>query len=154
MEYIPWIRSLVGHAPVILNFAIGVVTDEAGRVLLQRRGDRTRDVWGFPGGGVELGESLEATTVREVFEETGLKVRPTALIGVYSAYQDSYPNGDQAQTISTVFACEIESGHLRADGVETVGLDWFALDQLPDLLNTQHQHIASDLRSKRVGVWR
>jgi mutator protein MutT len=154
MEYITWIRSQVGHAPVILNFAVGVIQDDGGRVLLQRRGDRERDVWGFPGGAVELGESLDETVRREVAEETGLKVRVTGLLGVYSRYHDSYPNGDQAQVISTVFTCAADGGQLQADGKETVDLAWFALNQLPELLNAQHRDIAADLYKGGSGIWR
>ena len=38
MDYIKWIRSKVGHEKVILVFAGGCLFDDAGRVLLQRRG--------------------------------------------------------------------------------------------------------------------
>lgn len=87
-DYIRWIRGQVGHQRIFLNFAICAVFDDAGRVLLQRRGDREPAPWGFPGGAVELGESVEEAAVREVHEETGLTVAVSDLIGVYSKYED------------------------------------------------------------------
>ncbi|CAI9414393.1 NUDIX domain-containing protein [Nocardioides sp. T2.26MG-1] len=73
-DYIGWLRAQVGHDPVLLNFAVAVIRDDEGRLLLQQRGDRSGDaVWSFCGGAVELGESVEQGVVREVLEETGLK---------------------------------------------------------------------------------
>lgn len=40
--------------------------------------------WGYAGGSVELGESVEQTAERELFEETGLKAQKLELLGVYS----------------------------------------------------------------------
>jgi ADP-ribose pyrophosphatase YjhB (NUDIX family) len=58
-----------------------VVVDEAGRVLLVRRGtEPLRGQWSLPGGLVELGERLLDAVVREVAEETGLAVEPLELI--------------------------------------------------------------------------
>jgi ADP-ribose pyrophosphatase YjhB (NUDIX family) len=59
-----------------------VVTDDQDRIVLIRR--RDNDLWALPGGGMELGESIVDTAVREVKEETGLDVEVTGLIGVYT----------------------------------------------------------------------
>ena len=53
-----------------------VVTDDQARILLIRR--RDNDLWALPGGGMELGESIVETAVREVKEETGLNIEVTA----------------------------------------------------------------------------
>ncbi|MBN1093772.1 NUDIX domain-containing protein [Blastococcus sp. TML/M2B] len=59
-----------------------VVLDEAGRLLLIRRGHAPSEgMWSVPGGRVEPGESLTEAVVREVREETGLAVRPGAVVG-------------------------------------------------------------------------
>lgn len=153
-DYIRWIRDRVGHARIFLNFACCVVSDEHGRVLLQLRGDREGSVWGFPGGAMELGESAEQAAVREVREETGLDVTVTALLGVYTRYEDSYPNGDVAQTIAVAFHAHVDGGALTIDGDETLGLQFHDLTRLPPLVNQQHEDIASDIRAGRRGVWR
>jgi len=63
--------------------AVRAVVVVAGRVLLVNayRGD-TSDLWVPPGGGAETGTSLHDNLVREVREETGLRVRPGRLAGV------------------------------------------------------------------------
>jgi 8-oxo-dGTP pyrophosphatase MutT (NUDIX family) len=65
--------------------------------------------------------------VREVWEETGLLVRPARLIGVYGgpAFVVRYPNGDETQYVSTFFECVVESGEPRADGDETPAVSFW-----------------------------
>ena len=59
-----------------------VVHDEQGRLLLIRRGHApSAGLWSVPGGRVEAGESEPAAVVREVAEETGLRVRPDRVLG-------------------------------------------------------------------------
>ncbi len=59
-----------------------VVHDDAGRLLLIRRGHPPNaGTWSLPGGRVEPGETLEQAVVREVREETGLAVRAGAEVG-------------------------------------------------------------------------
>jgi 8-oxo-dGTP diphosphatase len=59
-----------------------VVLDDAGRLLLVRRGrEPSRGLWSLPGGRVEPGESEAAAVAREVLEETGLPVRVGPLVG-------------------------------------------------------------------------
>ncbi|WP_425484562.1 NUDIX hydrolase [Haloechinothrix aidingensis] len=60
----------------------GVVHDPAGRLLLIRRANEPgKGLWSVPGGRVRPGESDAQALVRELREETGLEVRPGALLG-------------------------------------------------------------------------
>ncbi|MCA0972095.1 NUDIX hydrolase [Halobacillus litoralis] len=152
VDYIKWIRSKVGHDPIILNFAGGCVVNDQGEILLQKRADK--GVWGFPGGALELGESVEEAVKREVQEETGLKVELTKLIGIYSKYFDEYPNGDQAQTIAYFFELKVLGGELSAHDKETIELQFFRPDDMPELVNQQHRDALLDYIEGKRGVVR
>ncbi len=60
------------------------VTDD-GRVILLRRGiEPGRGSWAQPGGFLEVDETVTEAAVRETLEETGLRVRPGEIVGLYS----------------------------------------------------------------------
>lgn len=130
-DYLRFLRSRVGRRKILLVYASACVEDDAGRLLWQQRGDF--GWWGLPGGVLEYEEDLETCVVREVYEETGLHVVPTRLVGVYSSpdYDVRYPNGDEVQQITFCYACRITAGHLAADGDETRALAWFTPDERP-----------------------
>ena len=63
---------------------IGGVVIEGGRALLIRRGNEPlMGQWSIPGGTLELGETLEEGTARELTEETGLEVKVIEMIEVF-----------------------------------------------------------------------
>jgi len=65
--------------------ASGVIPREGDEIWLLRRNIPPGDGrWTFPGGYVDLGESVPDAAVREAFEETGLNVRIDGLLNVYS----------------------------------------------------------------------
>ena len=106
-------------------FGVSVVVIQDGLVLLQLRADS--QVWNLPGGFVEDGESLAEAGVREVREETGLAVRLTRLVGVYSR-----PHWRVGGNHQTVFAAEVTGGSLRDfEPAETLDARFFNPSALP-----------------------
>lgn len=112
--------------------ASAVVTDEEGRVLLQRRSDNAR--WSVPGGAMELGESIADTAVREVKEETGFDVVIERLVGIYSdpGHVVAYSDGEVRQQFSICFACRIVGG-AAATSEESMQVAFFTVEELADL---------------------
>jgi 8-oxo-dGTP pyrophosphatase MutT (NUDIX family) len=109
-----------------------IVRDQNGCVLVQQQHDGS---WSLPAGAVEPGESPSAAVVREVLEETGLRVQPrriAAVVGGISC-RVRYANGDQVEYVVTVFDCEIVGGSPIASNDETKGLAYFRADALPRL---------------------
>src|SRR5205823_1928390 len=112
LPYMCWLRTFVGSAPLIMTFTAACIRDEQGRVLQMRRGGEASELWGFPGGAMELGESIAEAAAREAREEVGLEVAPERLIGVYSApeFGFSYANGDQVQVVILFLECRVVGG--------------------------------------------
>lgn len=89
--------------------ACAYVENARGEVLLVRTRDRA-DTWEMPGGRVEAGESLAQAVTREVGEETGMTIEPTALVGVY----ENLTLG----VLVAVFRARLLGGELRAQDGE------------------------------------
>jgi ADP-ribose pyrophosphatase YjhB (NUDIX family) len=69
--------------------AATIPMDDEDRVILLRRGfDPGQGLWTFPGGFVDLGESVEHAAHRETDEELGIAVELGRLVGVYSRPED------------------------------------------------------------------
>ena len=63
---------------------VGAVIVDGGKVLIvKRKYDPLAGQWSLPGGGVELGETLEDSVVREMLEETGLEIEVGPVIEVF-----------------------------------------------------------------------
>ena len=138
-SYIRYIRELVGHKPIILCGAAVIVENAEGAILMQRRADNKH--WGFPGGSMEMGESLEDTARRELFEETGITAHSLTLLDVFSGPETHYvyPNGDEVYIVSVVYLCRDYAGLPAADGQETTEAQFFSLDALPSPMNKPEQ---------------
>ncbi|HLF02908.1 MAG TPA: NUDIX domain-containing protein [Anaerolineales bacterium] len=132
-DYIQWLRSKVGHRKVILPYATALIVDEQGRLLFQRRTDF--DWWGLPGGVLEIGEGFEQCAAREALEETGLRVAPVRLSGVYSSpeYDVRYPNGDEVQQFTVAYECRVVGGDGLPDGIETLEHRFFSTEEFASL---------------------
>lgn len=144
-EWMKAIRDIVGHDLVVMVGASAVVLDDKGHILLQQRSDNRQ--WGIPGGGIEPGEEPAISAIREVFEETGLEVEITRLIGIFGGKDQvkQYPNGDKFAYISVTFECRVIGGDINPDPDETLDAKWFDLDNLPDNFVDVHQ--------RRISAW-
>ena len=138
-DYIRFIRELVGNRPIILCGAAVIVENAEGAILMQRRADNAH--WGFPGGCMEMGESLEDTARRELFEEVRITAHGLTLLDVFSGPETHhiYPNGDEAHIVSVVYLCRDYEGLPAADSQESTEARFFSLDALPGPMNRPEQ---------------
>ena len=114
------------------------------KVLLTQRTDNGR--WCVPGGALESGESAAEACEREVWEETGLKVRATRLIGVYSNPDQLviYSDGNKAFFVVLSFEAEIIEGELGLSN-ETTAFGYYSLEEMEDMpMHGQHKQRVED----------
>ncbi|MGK8559572.1 NUDIX hydrolase [Nocardia gipuzkoensis] len=110
----------------------GFVQDSHGRVLMIHRTDN--DLYSIPGGGLEPGETVTEAVVREVYEETGIDVRVTSLIGIFSNpdHVIAYDDGEVRQEFSICFRAEPIGGQPRTSSESKVVI-WVAPTDLAKL---------------------
>jgi 8-oxo-dGTP diphosphatase len=93
--------------------AVSAAIFRDGRVLIVRRArPPANGLYTLPGGGVELGETLEEAVVREVREETGLEVEPVALAGYRQAITRDAEGGVERHFVILPFAARWIAGEV------------------------------------------
>ena len=101
-----------------------IIVSHAGKLLLQQRAVEPRaGYWTFPGGFLEVGETVEEGAARETLEEVGLDVTPQRLVGVYSR--------PSVGIVLIAFEAESESDAAIVGDAESQDVRWFTPDTIP-----------------------
>jgi len=113
------------------QFWIGVhgVISAGGRILILRRASSMAykpGCWDLPGGHLTLGETFEQCLVREIAEETSLRITPGPLLGLNQAADGPY--------VQLIFACTSASqGPIELQPCEHDGASWLTLDEIASM---------------------
>lgn len=137
-------RPVLGAAAVVVH---------GGKVLLIRRG-KAPDAgeWSIPGGGVELGEPIEAALRREIAEETGLDVVVGDFLEVYERVERDEAGAVRFHFVILDYRCTLAGGTLRAgdDAAAAAWVDPADLDRYA-LADSVRRVIASAMRRTPAG---
>mgnify|MGYP001590121320 FL=1 len=129
-----------------------IIVEEGNNVvLIKRKNEPYKGSWEFPGGFVEKNETVEEAALREVTEETSLKVRLKEILGVYSS-ADRDPRGRVA---TVVFVSEKIGGKLKASS-DAEDAKWFDVTSMDaESLAFDHPKIIKDYRrwKKQKGTY-
>jgi ADP-ribose pyrophosphatase YjhB (NUDIX family) len=127
----------------------GAVFDDSGRILMVREVvDSHR--WTLPGGWADVNQTPAQSVVREVFEESGYRVRPVKLAAVWDRARQALP-ATAFSIIRMFFICALEGG-TPATSLETSEIGWFNEDAIPQdlsLVRTSPHH-----NSRMFAHWR
>ena len=125
-----------------------VITREAEPkvLLIQRGGEPFKGCWAFPGGFMEMDETTEQCAIRELEEETGLKIHEVCQIGAYSKV-DRDPRG---RTITVAYLALVDAP-LPVKGLDDAAkAQWFPLSALPALAFDHADILQDAIKAKTV----
>ena len=129
--YLKDLRHVLGPRLLLLPGVTAVVFDDAGRILMGERADNGR--WSLIAGVMDPGEQPAETVVREVYEETAVRVVPERITSVLTQPPSTYPNGDVCEYVDITFRCRAVDGLARVNDDESLAVGWVALDALPPI---------------------
>ena len=119
----------------------GAVINDVGQVLLIKRRDNRR--WEPPGGVLELNETFEEGVIREVLEETGIRVAVGPLTGAYKNMK--------LGVVALVFRCSKIGASLTGSS-ETVATRWFDQEEAAKMMRPAFAIRVTDAVEQETGV--
>ena len=150
MEYIKKLRKYIGHDPILMCACGCLIFNEKGQVLLQKRSDD--NLWGNPGGSMDLGETIYETIIREIKEETNLDIsqKDLKIYNIYSGEEQHhiYPNKDEVFFVNIIFETNKYKGIISQD-FESKELRFFDIDKLPENVTKPFECVKKDLLQKK-----
>jgi ADP-ribose pyrophosphatase YjhB (NUDIX family) len=131
--------------------AVSAAVFRDGRVLIVRRArPPAHGLYTLPGGGVELGETLEQAVVREIREETALEIEPVALVGFRQAIARDAAGRVERHFVILPFAARFFGGKISLNE-ELAAADWLAPEAIAGLKTTEGLAAIVAAASERLG---
>ena len=127
--------------PAVTADCVVITREAAPRVLLIQRGNEPfKGCWAFPGGFMNIDETTEQCAVRELEEETGLRLSSVRQVGTYSRV-DRDPRG---RTITVAYLALVDAPVPVQGHDDAARAEWFPLSALPPLA-FDHAEIMQDV---------
>jgi 8-oxo-dGTP diphosphatase len=118
------------EAPIV---GVGVILQDGDRILLVQRGrEPSRGLWTFPGGVVELGETIRQAARREMLEETGLEIQVGPVVEVLDRILQDEAGRIRYHYVLVDLLAHPLGGTLRV-GDDAQDARWLRLDEMPSL---------------------
>ena len=128
--------------PAVTADCVVITKEKEPKVLLIQRGHEPfKGCWAFPGGFMNMDETTEQCAVRELAEETGLKVADIQQIGAYSKV-DRDPRG---RTVTVAYLAVIDKPEAVKGLDDAAKAQWFPISALPKLA-FDHEEIMRDAK--------
>ncbi len=128
------------------------VFDPQGRILMVR--DASDGGWCLPGGWADVGDTPSQAAEREVWEESGFRVKARRVVGVYDA--NRVPGKLHLyHAFKILFLCDLMGGEARPS-LETTEVAFFAREEIPDNLSsyrTPRRILEDAFAARQAEVW-
>ena len=135
--------------PAVTADCVVITNEPLPKVLLIQRGsDPFKGAWAFPGGFMNMNETTEECAIRELEEETGLKVATVHQIGAYSKV-DRDPRG---RTITVAYLAIVDSKKEVIGQDDAANAEWFPITELPHLAFDHYDIMQDAVRTYAITV--
>ncbi|MET0945034.1 MAG: NUDIX hydrolase [Flavobacterium sp.] len=115
-------------------------------LLIKRKNEPFKDLWALPGGFVDENEDLEKAAIRELEEETQIKVAVLEQIGAFGKpYRD--PRG---HTVSVAYFGFVPENTIAVAADDAKEAQWFSIHQLPELAFDHSEIIKTALKKHNL----
>jgi 8-oxo-dGTP diphosphatase len=120
--------------PASPQLASSAILERNGRYLLVRRANPpSADMYAFPGGRAEAGETPAETAVREFHEETGILPRNPLLFETYDLQPRESDGAGARHFFLSVFKVEADPDLVAVAGDDAAGIGWYSASEIFDL---------------------
>jgi 8-oxo-dGTP diphosphatase len=124
--------------------------DGNGNYVMNKRSTNCRDehgTWDFGGGGIDLGDTVEKTLLKELEEEYCVSPKDYKFLGYFDLFRES--NGQKTHWLSLVFSCLVDKDEVKnGEPHKFEEIKWFRLDNLPEPLHTGWQYVLPKIIDK------
>ncbi len=137
--------------PAVTADCVVMTNEPLPKVLLIQRGhDPFKGGWAFPGGFLDMDETLEQCAIRELGEETGLHLKECHQIGTYSGVTRD-PRG---RTITTAYLFIVNAPAEVKGQDDAAAAQWFPITEIPHLAFDHYDIFKDSLKvyARNIGV--
>lgn len=145
-DYIKKIRQYIGHEPMLIPHAVVIVLNNENEVLIEERADD--GYLDFPGGAIDINETVEDAAKRELYEETGLIAEDLQEFKIYSGEITKYTyfSGDVIYGVDIFYICRKWYGKIKPQLIEVSTLKFMKIDEIAGPLSIRNQQVIKDLK--------
>ena len=138
-----------------IGVGVGIIILKDGKILLGKRNsdeEKTSSLlngagkWTLPGGKLHFGESFEEAAEREVFEETGIKIKDTAVICINNDIVED------AHFVTIGLLCENFEGEPEIKEDSITEWNWFLLNEIPEPLYFPTKKVLDNYLKKKFYI--
>ena len=127
------VKTFNGAYPSCPQVAVGAIVFKEDKVLLVLRGKPpAENLWSIPGGSVELGETLQEATEREIREEAGITIKAREPVYTFDVLERDNKGNVRFHYVIVDLSADYISGELRP-GDDAVDVRWFSADEVNKL---------------------